>query len=128
MDDFVIPSIESATSNPDFIRQRRLESKPHPGKCWTGKQLRRSQSEIEVCALHIYLFIIICIAMHKWMISYTMAAQNFNIIVLPIINISYHIHAHTEIDANLGLQHFPTGETPKVEAGASNRIVQSDCA
>ena len=45
--------------------------------------------------------------------------------VLPIIIIrrSHHIHAHTESDANLGLQHFPTSETPEVVADTSNRSV-----
>ena len=48
LDDFKNPAIESATDNPNFIRQRRLHSKPHPGKCWSGKQLRSAQVQIEV--------------------------------------------------------------------------------
>lgn len=74
--EFVNPAIESAFSNPDFIRQRRIQSKPHPGKCWTGKQLRRSQKDIEK-------------AMQTWDFDVFKLANHPSVMGSPLVTVAY---------------------------------------
>jgi len=76
LSDFQNPAIESATDNPDFIRQRRLHSKLHPGKCWTGKQLRSAQAEIEE-------------EMQTWDFDIFQLAKHPSVMGSPLVTVAY---------------------------------------
>ena len=114
MDDFQNPAIESASTNPDFIRQRRIHSKPHPGKCWNGKQLRRAQDQIEVLcvtfvSVPLFLFFFTQTWFQMWFILITPNCQHHT---CTCIHSS--CHPPTERTADLGFRYFPIGKTSQV--------------
>lgn len=76
LEHYGVPSMETAAQNADFIHKRRVQSKPHPGKCWAPKELKRNINDIEK-------------TMQTWDFSIFQLAKKPSVMGSPLVTVAY---------------------------------------